>query len=88
MIAMDNEEVIAHLALDVNRRANTVQILLPAIEPRYRNQLFKLIRAFWKMIKLQAMRQNWGLIFEYNLSVQPLLQVLLQALRSAAPERQ
>ncbi|MCB0325639.1 MAG: hypothetical protein KDD69_18785 [Bdellovibrionales bacterium] len=76
LVAEEDGKFIAHLGLDHNPLTNAVQVMLPAIHPRYKTAVFSIIRQFWAHIERHAARQQWSVVFGYNLSVQPLLQLL------------
>jgi hypothetical protein len=76
IVAVRDDEFIGHLAFDHNPETGAAQLLLPAIDPEHRNKLFPMIRAFWRHIEQTAQRQQWKLITTFNLTSQPLLQLL------------
>ncbi len=76
MVAVKGEEFVAHLAYDCNPASGAVQLLLPAVHPSHRTRIFPLIRSFWRRLEQTAQRQNWRMVFTYNLTSQPLLQLL------------
>jgi hypothetical protein len=76
LIAVHQGKFIAHIGIDKNTSTGAVQVLLPAIHPDYKPKLFHIVRSFWSTLERMAERQNWKMVFEYNLTVQPLLQML------------
>jgi len=77
VIVVDGERFVAHIAIKHHQNRRHVEVLLPAIDPDYRNQLSKISHLFWKCIKEQAIRQNWSIVLHYALLQHPLSQVIV-----------
>jgi hypothetical protein len=76
IVGVDEKRFVAHLALRPEKTYGRVEMLLPAIHPSYRKQVFKMSRLFWRCILEQAKRQNWSLIYHYSLISHPVSQLV------------
>ncbi len=64
LLAFDHNHLIAHLALQAEKcNKRSVQLLYPATNPHYFEDLSVLSEMAWRVISTQASRHNWQSIF-------------------------
>lgn len=76
IVALDENRFIGHLALKGAGEPGINQLLLPAVHPAYRKQVFEMSRVFWQCVESMARRQGWRLVYHFSHVAHPISQVV------------
>ncbi len=76
MVAAHGNRIVAHMALRHEPHSRRIEFLYPAIHPAYRKRVFEFCRLFWNTISDLAERQQWELVYFYNVLAHPMWQLV------------
>ncbi len=80
---LDTKKTVAHIALAFRNEDQHVEILLPAIDPAYRNSLSSLFNIFSTKISDIIVRKKWERLLFLCSTSDPLLQIIAHSYLSA-----